>query len=557
MNKNESIRTNVRAMPSMAYLTPYQRFVGHRSFRTSVNSSPESDSDVTLPVTKHITAKEFIGLLPNTQGNTTASDNTTTNGGRQLYKLVGWVRKTTENAEKTGTYIEVVDGTSPSHVSVVVWSSHPNYGMLRNVNVGDAITVIGMAEKKLLKTNLSATSLRLVVDGREEGHSVSLHPSFKDMRDLDPVGLNGIYPMTYLREHVNFRSRNAVMQAIFRIRSAVTEGLYHIMKVCHVTGSLYSLQKRSFINVTTPLLTTVNCEGMGDIFEIDRTFLSVSGQLELEALCSGFSRVWKLGPAFRADRSDTPRHLCEFWMLEAEMVGPDLKDLINVIHQIIIGSARTILDNCRDDILLLERHFKTSIIKRLETLVGTGSSGQDSLPRHLTDDPNYCEPQPIHTLEYKEALSILNRAIETDESYEHSKLEWGDQLSAAHERSLLSILESPLVAVVQYPRAIAPFYMQQLDGGVVNNVDIFAEGVGEIAGGSIREVNYPELEKSMQEHGVYGKDYAGYLELRKFGNVPHGGFGIGFERMIMFLLGIQNIKDVIHFPKVRRKHYVE
>ncbi|CDR94399.1 asparaginyl-tRNA synthetase, putative [Babesia bigemina] len=445
------------------------------------------------------------------------------NTDKSLYKLVAWVKKLVINRNKTGSYLEVVDGTTPMHVEVVIRDTHPSYAAVSDINVGDAITIVGNLEKKCSGSDSVHPAVQLVVTSEAKGHVFTHHRNERNQEETNPVALNGNYPLMYLREHCNFRVRNPLIQAIFRIRAKATEELFRI------------LPDMGFVHVTAPCLTSINCEGMGEIFKGPTTFLSVSGQLELEALCSGISRVWKFGPAFRADRSDTPRHLSEFWMLEAEMNDVTLSELTDAIHTIVKRTASALLTECRDDLAVISQNGEAKVINRLQNLHSSA----------------------LKTLTYSDAVNLLNNHKLTGRECEYEHINWGEPLTAAHERGLLKLLDHPMIAVTQYPASIMPFYMERLTNGTVNNVDVIADGVGEIAGGSIREVQYHTLKRAMQEHHIEGSEYDQYLELRKFGNVAHGGFGIGFERMLMFLLGINNIKEVIHFPKLRKKYTVK
>ncbi|GIX62929.1 Asparagine--tRNA ligase [Babesia caballi] len=522
--KNTTGATEIASSDSTNTISDSQRDIVKVTCRDLVQ---ESFADVT---TTHVCSDS---ARTTTQPSQTAGE-TTTNHEKILYKLVAWAKKIVVNRDKTAAYIEAVDGTTPMHIPVVVRNTHTHYAQVADIDVGDAITVVASSEKKSSANAQRPNTVRLVVESEELGHSFTLHQSERRSDDTNPVTMNGIYPMTYLRDHCNLRVRNAIMQSTFRIRAKVTERIFSIFS------------EMGFIHVTTPSLTNVNCEGMGEIFQAvapnpdedqegASTFLSVSGQLELEALCSGISKVWKLGPAFRADRSDTPRHLCEFWMLEAEMNDVTLPELIETIHTVIRRTAAVILSECRDDLTVFDQQCEESVTSRLTVV----------------------ESSKLNTLTYTNATELLNDLKQQDPSCEHTAVRWGEPLTAAHERSLLKATGQPLLAITHYPTSIMPFYMERLPDGTVNNVDLLANGVGEVAGGSIREVRHDILKSAMQEHNVHGSEYDQYLELRKFGNVTHGGFGIGFERLLMFLLGIQNIRDVIHFPRLRKKHVIE
>ncbi|KAK1936454.1 putative asparaginyl-tRNA synthetase [Babesia divergens] len=499
-----------------------------------LNAGRETGAIADTPTTLKVTCSKLVrhernethmhksGNLCQSRNHDGLPEKSLTNGTGRLYKLVAWVKKLTFNREKTAVYMEVIDGTSPMHVPIIVRNTHKDYTEINNIDVGDAITVVGTTEIKYTGNVKQTQQVRIVVENDELGHSLTIHQKERH-NDTNPVAINGVYPMTYLREYCNLRVRNPPVQAIFRIRSKVTEKIFQIFA------------DMDFVHVTTPTLTGMSCEGMGELFKGNDTYLSVSGQLELEAMCSGISRVWKLGPAFRADRSDTPRHLSEFWMLEAEINDVTLNELITIIHTIIKNTADAILTECSDELEVLNRYSDEDITVKL----------------------NLVKNMDLKTFTYKQAMDMLNKDKEMDPSVEHTTMSWGDPLTAAHERSLIKIIQRPLIAVTNYPAKIMPFYMENGHNDTVNNVDIIADGVGEIAGGSLREVRYHILKRVMEQHNIVGSEYDQYLELRKFGNTPHGGFGIGLERMLMFLLRIQNIKDVIHFPKLRKKYSVD
>ncbi|MDE6730857.1 MAG: asparagine--tRNA ligase, partial [Oscillospiraceae bacterium] len=300
------------------------------------------------------------------------------------------------------------------------------------------------------------------------------------------------------------------------------------------------------VYVNTPLITGSDCEGAGEMFQVTtngftqefkteedyyandffgrKAGLSVSGQLEGEMAAMAMGKIYTFGPSFRAENSNTPKHLAEFWHIEPEVAFAELPDVIALAEDMIKFVIRKVLDTCPDEMQFFDQHFEKGLIARLEELI--------------SHDFAVCE--------YTEAIKLLQ---ESGEKFQYP-VEWGCDLQTEHERYISEKVFNKAVFVTNYPKEIKSFYMKQNpDGKTVAAVDLLVPGVGEIIGGSEREYDYEKLVTAMQERNMNLELYSDYLDLRKFGSVPHGGFGLGFERLIMYVTGVQNIRDVILYPR--------
>ena len=350
---------------------------------------------------------------------------------------------------------------------------------------------------------------------------------------------DGEYPLQkkkmtleFLREQAYLRPRTNTYGAAFRIRS---ECAYAIHKFMHEEG---------FVYVHTPILTKSDCEGGSQLFKVstqdiygknnnlnpqdelfgDKVFLTPTGQLEGEAMAMAFGKIYTFGPTFRAENSNTTRHANEFWMMEPEVAFCDLDGLMNLEEKMIKYVIRHILDNCKDELEFCNKNIDNGLIERLE-LVARSEFGR---------------------ITYTDAIEILKK---NNDNFEF-KVEWGCDIATEHERYLSEVVFGKPVFVTHYPKEIKAFYMKQDDDGkTVSAVDCLVPGIGELTGGSQREDNYEKLLNRIHELGLKEEDYWWYLNLRKFGSVEHSGFGIGFERFVMYLTGLSNIRDVELFPR--------
>ncbi len=345
--------------------------------------------------------------------------------------------------------------------------------------------------------------------------------------------------MEFLREHANIRMRTNTFGAVFRIRHNMAVAIH---KYFHEHGFYYW---------NSPLITASDCEGAGQMFQVttldmknpplnedgkidysqdffgSMTNLTVSGQLEGELAATALGSIYTFGPTFRAENSNTPRHLAEFWMIEPEVAFIDLKDLMDLEEDFIKYCVKWALDNCKDDLEFLNKMIDKGLIARLEGV--------------LKED--------FVRLPYTEGIKILEEAIKNGKKFEFP-VYWGCDLASEHERFLVEEHFKKPVIMIDYPKEIKAFYMKQNeDGKTVQGTDVLFPSIGEIIGGSVREESYKKLTDRMKELDMELDGYDWYLETRKWGSCPHGGFGLGFERLVLFVTGMQNIRDVIPFPR--------
>ncbi|XP_053792433.1 probable asparagine--tRNA ligase, mitochondrial isoform X6 [Vidua macroura] len=339
------------------------------------------------------------------------------------------------------------------------------------------------------------------------------------------------HPLEYVRQFPHLRCRNNTLGALLRIRSEATAGIHSFF------------QDNGYVHIHTPIITSNDCEGAGELFQIETSreakesaekthffnvpaFLTVSGQLHLEVMAGAFTHVFTFGPTFRAENSQSRRHLAEFYMVEAELsFTENLQDIMQVMEDLFKTVTSTVLSKCPCDVELFHKYIAPAQKGRLEQIL-----------KHK-----------FMIISYSEAVEILKQAPQTFTF----KPEWGCDLQTEHEKYLVKHCGEVPVFVVNYPYDLKPFYMRDNEDGpqhTVAAVDLLVPGVGELCGGSLREERLPFLESRLQRLGLTDA-YQWYLDLRKFGSVPHGGFGMGFERYLQYILGVDNIKDVIPFPR--------
>jgi asparaginyl-tRNA synthetase len=436
--------------------------------------------------------------------------------------VMGWVR--TRRDSKGGfSFIEVNDGSSFSGIQIIADKKLPNY------------------ESEILKlqTGCSIRAAGTVVASPGKGQKVELQAEQVEVLGwADP----DVYPLQkkrhsfeFLRTIAHLRPRTNTFGAVARVRNAMSLAIHTFF------------QERGFIYLHTPIITGSDCEGAGEMFRVtafdldeiprkegqvdfEQDFfstpanLTVSGQLEAEIYALSMGDVYTFGPTFRAENSNTSRHLAEFWMVEPEMAFCDLDGNIELAEDFIKYIINDVLEKCEEDMKFFDRFIDKSAI---ETLEGVAS-------------------KKFECLTYTEAIEILTKAKEKFEF----PVEWGSDLQSEHERYLCEkVFEKPVV-LIHYPKDIKPFYMKMNeDGKTVRAMDVLVPKIGEIIGGSQREDDYDTLLNRIKETGLNPDDYWWYLELRKFGTAPHSGFGLGFERLIQFVTGMANIRDVIPFPR--------
>lgn len=435
--------------------------------------------------------------------------------------VCGWTR-TVRDSKKIG-FIELSDGSCFKSLQVVFEADKlENYKEIAKVGVGASLTVTGCVvltpgAKQPLELNASAVTI--------VGACPPEYPLQKKRHSVE-----------FLRTLPHLRARTNTFSAAFRVRGTAA---YAIHKFFAENGFLY---------VHTPLITGSDCEGAGEMFRVTtlspespprtedgavdfsqdffgrRTNLTVSGQLEGEAMATALGKVYTFGPTFRAENSNTPRHAAEFWMIEPEMAFADLTDYMDTAEAMVKSVIGYVLEHCPDEMAFFNQFYDKGLIERLSALVKSDFA----------------------RVSYTEAVRLLE---EHNEQFQY-KVAWGVDLQTEHERFLTEQIYHKPVFVTDYPKEIKSFYMRLNDDGkTVAAADMLVPGVGELIGGSQREERLDMLTARMDEMGLARADYEWYLDLRRFGTVPHAGFGLGFERLIMYLTGIPNIRDVLPFPR--------
>ena len=432
----------------------------------------------------------------------------------------GWVRSVRDS--KTFGFIVVNDGTFFEPLQVVYHDTMENFAMISRLNVGAAIIVTGT----LVATPDAKQPFEIQADSIEvEGESTPDYPLQKKRHSME-----------YLRTITHLRPRTNTFQAVFRVRSLIAYAIHQFF------------QERNFVYVHTPLITGSDCEGAGEMFQVTTmdlnnvpktedgkvdyskdffgkpTNLTVSGQLNGETYAMAFKNIYTFGPTFRAENSNTTRHAAEFWMIEPEMAFADLKDDMILAENMIKYVIRYVLENAPEEMNFFNSFVDKGLLERLNHVLNSEFG-------HVT---------------YTEAVEILEKH---NDKFEY-KVSWGCDLQTEHERFLTEEIYKRPLFVTDYPKEIKAFYMKLNDDGkTVAAMDCLVPGIGEIIGGSQREDDYDKLVARMDELGLKKEDYQFYLDLRKYGSARHAGFGLGFERCVMYLTGMGNIRDVVPFPR--------
>ncbi len=432
----------------------------------------------------------------------------------------GWVRSIRDS--KTFGFIVMNDGTFFEPLQIVYGDKLDNFDEINRINVGAALIVTGtLVETPQAKQPFEIQADEVVI----EGASTPDYPLQKKR-----------HTMEYLRTITHLRARTNTFQAVFRVRSLAAYAIHKFF------------QERGFVYVHTPLITGSDCEGAGEMFRVTtldmnelprtedgkvdytqdffgkETNLTVSGQLNGETYAMAFKNIYTFGPTFRAENSNTTRHAAEFWMIEPEMAFADLKDDMILAESMIKYIINYVLENAPEEMKFFDQFVDKELINRLKHVVSSEFG-------HVT---------------YTDAIKILEKH---NDEFEY-KVFWGCDLQTEHERYLTEKEFKRPVFVTDYPKEIKAFYMKlNEDGKTVAAMDCLVPGIGEIIGGSQREDDYDKLLARMEELGLKKEDYDFYLDLRKYGSARHAGFGLGFERCVMYLTGIGNIRDVIPFPR--------
>ena len=436
----------------------------------------------------------------------------------------GWVR--TRRGNKQVGFIALNDGSTIKNLQIVVDLEKFDEETLKLITTGACICATGrLVESQGKGQSAEVQAETLEVYGTADPQTY-------------PLQKKG-HTMEFLREIAHLRPRTNTFGAIFRMRHQMA---YAIHTFFHQKGFCY---------FHTPIITASDCEGAGQMFQVTtknlynlkkdengaiiydddffgkQTSLTVSGQLEGELAATALGAIYTFGPTFRAENSNTPRHLAEFWMVEPEVAFADLEELMNLEEEFIKYCVKWALDNCQDDLQFLNDMFDKGLIERLQKVAET----------------------EFVRLPYTDGIKILEEAIAKGHQFEFP-VYWGCDLASEHERYLVEEHFKKPVIMINYPKEIKAFYMKQNeDGKTVQGTDVLFPQIGEIIGGSVREENYDKLMTRIEELNIPMKDMWWYLDTRKYGTCPHAGFGLGFERLMLFVTGMSNIRDVIPFPR--------
>ncbi|MEG1580543.1 MAG: asparagine--tRNA ligase [Bacteroidaceae bacterium] len=435
----------------------------------------------------------------------------------------GWVR--THRSSKAVHFIAINDGSTIKNIQIVADSATFNDDLFKKITTGACLSIKGELVKSL-----------------GEGQTTEVQAS-----EIEVLGLCGAdYPMQkkgqtmeYMRTHAHLRLRTNTFGAVFRIR-------HHMAMAIH-----RYFHDHGFFYFHTPLITGSDCEGAGQMFQVTTknlydlkkdedgkilydddffgkpTSLTVSGQLEGELGATALGAIYTFGPTFRAEKSNTPRHLAEFWMIEPEVAFADIIDNMDLAEDFIKYCVKWALDNCQDDLEFLNKMVDKTLLERL----------------------NFVVNNEFVRLQYTEGIQLLEEAIKAGKKFEFP-VYWGVDLASEHERFLVEDHFKRPVILTDYPKEIKAFYMKMNeDGKTVRAMDVLFPQIGEIIGGSEREADYDKLVTRIKEMNIPMKDMCWYLDTRKYGTCPHAGFGLGFERLILFVTGMQNIRDVVPFPR--------
>ena len=441
----------------------------------------------------------------------------------QEVTLNGWAKKI--RSQKNFGFIELNDGTFFTGIQVVFEDSLENFEEISKLTISSSIKVTG-----------------IVVESQGKGQAYEIKATkieVYDKADSDYPLQNKRHTFEFLRTIAHLRPRTNAFFAVFRVRSLLAYAIHKFF------------QEKNFVYVQTPIITGSDAEGAGEMFRLttldinnvprtekgDIDFkqdffgkeanLTVSGQLNVETFATAFKNTYTFGPTFRAEKSNTPKHAAEFWMMEPEIAFADLDVNMDVIEEMIKYIVNYVRENAKEEMEFFNKFVDKDLFNRLDTLVNN----------------------KFDRITYTEAIEILKNA-KKDFEYE---VEWGIDLQTEHERYLAEEHFKKPVFVTDYPKDIKAFYMKlNEDGKTVRAVDLLAPGIGEIVGGSQREDDYDVLLGKIYEMGLKEEDYWWYLDLRKYGSVPHSGFGLGFDRMLMYITGMTNIRDVIPFPRTTK-----
>ena len=444
----------------------------------------------------------------------------------------GWVRSRRDSRSQGGlSFVSVHDGSCFDPIQVVADASLPNYASeVAHLTTGCAVVATG----RLVESQGRGQSVEL----RAEGIEVV---GWVDDPETYPVSAKR-HSFEHLREVAHLRPRTNTFGAVTRVRHSLSMAVHRFF------------DERGFFWIHTPIITASDAEGAGEMFRVStldlanlrrrpdggvdfaddffgrETHLTVSGQLNLESYCLAMSRVYTFGPTFRAENSNTARHLAEFWMVEPEIAFADLGDDADLAEAFLKGILRAVLDEREDDMRFFAERIDPECVTRLERFIDSS----------------------FERMDYGDAVAVLQRAVESGVRFEYP-VAWGMDLQSEHERHLTETIVGRPVVVTNYPKQIKAFYMRlNGDERTVAAMDVLAPGIGEIIGGSQREERLDVLDRRIDEMGLDRETYAWYRDLRRYGTVPHAGFGLGLERTLLYVTGMGNVRDVIPFPRTPR-----
>lgn len=425
--------------------------------------------------------------------------------------LEGWIKTNRDNGSVG--FIAFNDGSYFKNIQIVYDANNPDYDKFAHMRYGTSIEVKGtikLTPNMQQPFEIHANTIEVLGDCSEDYPLQKKRHSFEFLRDI-----------AYLRPRAN------TFNAVYRIRNALAFAIHQFF------------QTRGFMYVHTPIITANDAEGAGQVFNViadpkhpadffnANACLTVSGQLHVEAFALAFRDVYTFGPTFRAENSNTNRHACEFWMIEPEIAFADLEDNMDLIESFLKYIIKYVLDNCKDEMEFCNTMIEKGVIEKLTNVI-------NSTFRRMT---------------YTEGIEILTKAVESGHKFDNNNIYWGMDLQSEHERYITEQVVKGPVFLTDYPKEIKSFYMKlNPDGKTVAACDLLVPREGEIVGGSQREENYDLLAQKMKEIGN-DKGLEWYLNLRKFGGCKHAGFGLGFDRLIMYVTGIQNIRDVQCYPR--------
>jgi len=456
--------------------------------------------------------------------------------GQQVL-VKGWVR--TKRGSKNINFIALNDGSTIHNLQVVADVERFGEELLKDINTSTSLAITGdlvASQGSGQVVELNATEI--IIYGKSDPDKYPIQPKK--------------HSLEFLRENAHLRFRTATFSAIFRVRHAMAFAIHSYFN------------SKGFVYLHTPVITGSDAEGAGQMFRVTTldaknpplledgsvdysqdffgkgTNLTVSGQLEGELGATALSDIYTFGPTFRAENSNTARHLAEFWMIEPEMAFYELEDNMDLAEDFLKSLIKYALDNCMDDIEFLSKRLQEE----------EKSKPMDERSMELIEKLRFVQENDFVRLPYTEAIDVLKNSTPYKKGKFQYPVDWGTDLQSEHERYLVEKHFKKPVILINYPKEIKSFYMKQNeDGKTVSAMDVLFPGIGEIIGGSQREENYDKLVKRMDEMGVPVHEMDWYLDTRRFGTVPHSGFGLGFERLILFVTGMGNIRDVIALSK--------